>query len=57
MLKKLDIGTSEIEQVEAFNALVDTVNKQDKAIRLLINGLECFAKGQQLMNTEIEIKV
>lgn len=26
MLKKLDIGTSEIEQVEAFNALVDAVN-------------------------------
>lgn len=27
MLKKLDIGTSEIEQVEAFNALVDAVNE------------------------------
>ena len=27
MLKKLDIGTSEIEQVEAFNALVDAVNQ------------------------------
>lgn len=26
MLKKLDIGLSEIEQVEAFNALVDAVN-------------------------------
>lgn len=26
MLKKLDIGASEIEQVEAFNALVDAVN-------------------------------
>lgn len=27
MLKKLDIGASEIEQVEAFNALVDAVNE------------------------------
>ena len=33
MLKKLDIGTSEIEQVEAFNALVDVVNKQQDIIR------------------------
>ena len=30
MLKKLDIGTSEIEQVEAFNALVDAVNELQK---------------------------
>ena len=32
MLKKLDIGTSEIEQVEAFNALVDAVNELQKQI-------------------------
>lgn len=32
MLKKLDIGAIEIEQVEAFNALVDTVNEQQKQI-------------------------
>ena len=30
MLKKLDIGTSEIEQVEAFNVLVDAVNELQK---------------------------
>lgn len=42
--------------INKINELVDVVNKQDKAIRLLINGLECFVKGQQLMNTEIEIK-
>lgn len=30
MLKKLNIGTSEIEQVEAFNALVDAVNELQK---------------------------
>ena len=32
MLKKLDIGISEIEQVEAFNALVDIVNELQKQI-------------------------
>lgn len=35
MLKKLDIGTSEIEQVEAFNALVDAVNVLQESMDLV----------------------
>lgn len=41
---------------DKINELVDVVNKQEQVIKILIDGLECFAKGQQPMNTEIEIK-
>ena len=44
------------ELVRKINEIVDAVNKQEQVIKILIDGLECFAKGQQLMNTEIEIK-
>lgn len=36
------------------NELVDVVNKQEQAIKSLIDGLERFAKSQQEVNTEIE---
>jgi hypothetical protein len=41
---------------DKINEIVDAVNKQEQVIKMLIDGLECFAKGQQPMNTEIEIK-
>ena len=38
------------------NELVDTVNKQERTIKLLIDGLEKFAQSQQETTLEIEYK-
>lgn len=35
------------------NELIDVVNKQEQVIKMLIDGLERFAKSQQKVNMEI----
>ena len=54
--KKFDIKshTSPFDMQVKINELVEVVNKQEQAIKSLIDGLERFAKSQQEVNTEIE---
>ncbi len=53
MLKKLDIGTSEIEQVDAFNALVDAVNKLQAQVAILQEHAHPTVKTEPAENTTI----
>ena len=44
MIKKLDIGMSEIEQVEIFNSLVDAVNELQTKVEIVEEHLHPTAK-------------
>ena len=57
MLKKLDIGTSEIEQVESYNALVDAVNELQLSMKPILeerkSGIKVYEEAQDMYDNAI----